>query len=689
MGHTYPSRPSVGIGLFFLLSAALAQAPQEPLLRVTVNLVQVQAVVTERTGVHVTDLNAGDFRVFQDGKEQRVTNCSYIRTGQPVPSKLKVATAAGGAKPAEGPLPPVRLTSEQVRRTIAIVVDDLDFAQGTFEEFLEVRRGLKKYVTDQIRPGDMVAILRTAGDVGALQQFTADKRKLLAAADRIGYSSGVAAPDGYELQRRLITFAQGLGTLPGQRSIVLFTSQDPVGGLDPYGLWLHDRLLDATGRAAVAVYVIDRAGLPTLSLSAGARVATPADSIDTTALPRQVNAQILEMRAAHLSAHSGMSFLARSTGGLFLRDSSDLGAMLSTATNDMQGYYLLGYTPAASTFDPVTGQRKFHKISVRVNRPGLTVRTQAGFLGVEDRPAPPARSTNALLASLVSPLGSPDIELGMSSVFFNNASQGSFVTTLVNVKAGDLSFREEAGKRVAEGDVAVMLFGDNGQLVGQTAIAFQAKLDPADYETALKNGFLYTLHSLVKKPGPYDVRVAVRDKATAKIGTATQFVQVPDLQPGRMALSSILLLPSNSATSSDQGAPDLRGSVALRIFHPGDTLTYGYEILNPKLDADLKRPKLLAQLRIYRDGKEFFVGKPAPVVAGADVQRLTPGGDIKIGPEMPPGEYMLEISVTDLLVGKNTNPVTKRANLRTLSRDLAAAKNPSPVTQLVDFRVVP
>jgi hypothetical protein len=56
---------------------------------------------------------------------------------------------------------------------------------------------------------------------------------------------------------------------------------------------------------------------------------------------------------------------------------------------------------------------------------------------------------------------------------------------------------------------------------------------------------------------------------------------------------------------------------------------------------------------------------------------------------MPPGEYMLEISVTDLLLGKNTNPVTQRTNLRALSRDLAAAKNPSPVTQLVDFRVVP
>jgi hypothetical protein len=94
-------------------------------------------------------------------------------------------------------------------------------------------------------------------------------------------------------------------------------------------------------------------------------------------------------------------------------------------------------------------------------------------------------------------------------------------------------------------------------------------------------------------------------------------------------------------------------------------LTYGYQVLNPKLDAALKRPKVEAQVRLYRDGKEFFVGKPAPVEAGSDVQRLLAGGDFKIGPDMPPGEYMLETSVTDLLAGKT----------------------PPPVKQLVDFRV--
>jgi hypothetical protein len=490
-----------------------------------------------------------------------------------------------------------------------------------------------------------------------LQQFTSDKRRLLAAADRIGFFPRSGPVDGFELQRRLISLAQGLGTLPGQRSIVLFTSGDPIGDADPYGMSLFARFLDATSRAAVTVYVIDRAGLQNVYFSMGSGKGLGSGAAFA--------ARMASISAGHLAAHDGMSFLARSTGGFFLANSSDLGAQLRTAINDMQGYYLLGYTPDSSTFDPVTGQRKFHKIGVRVQQPFLTVRTQSGFLGVEDLPAPPPGSMDALLASLVSPFGSPDLEIGMSSLFFNTADGGSSITTLVNVQAHDLSFREEAGTRTAQGDIAVVLFGDNGEVVRQTAVNFDASLDAAGYALALKNGFLYKLELPVKKPGSYDVRVVVRDKATSKIGTATQFVQVPDLKPGRLALSSIMLQPTTSGTNPAQGAPDLRGSVALRIFHPGDTLTYGYQVLNPKLDAALKRPKVEAQVRLYRDGKEFFVGKPAPVEAGSDVQRLLAGGDFKIGPDMPPGEYMLETSVTDLLAGKT----------------------PPPVKQLVDFRV--
>jgi VWFA-related protein len=205
-----------------LISAALAQAPPEPLLRVTVNVVQVQVVATDGNarGAHITNLKVGDFRLLQDGKKQKITHCTYIRNVRAAAPK---PAPRGGAQPVEGPLPPVTLASEQVRRTIVVVVDDLDFGYATFQEFVGLRRALKKYVTDQIRPGDMVAILRTAGNFGALQQFTFDKPKLLAAVDGIGFFTRSGSGDSYELQRRLISMTQGLGTLPGQKSIVLFT----------------------------------------------------------------------------------------------------------------------------------------------------------------------------------------------------------------------------------------------------------------------------------------------------------------------------------------------------------------------------------------------------------------------------------------------------------------------------------
>jgi hypothetical protein len=67
---------------------------------------------------------------------------------------------------------------------MAFVVDDLTM---TFEDMYYVRRALTNFVDNQMQPGDLVAILRTSGGISALQQFTADKRALHAAIDRIHY----------------------------------------------------------------------------------------------------------------------------------------------------------------------------------------------------------------------------------------------------------------------------------------------------------------------------------------------------------------------------------------------------------------------------------------------------------------------------------------------------------------------
>lgn len=63
-----------------LLTPVYSQAPPDTTLRVTVNLVQVDAVVTDRKGQPVPDLRAEDFEILQDGKPQPITHLTYIRT---------------------------------------------------------------------------------------------------------------------------------------------------------------------------------------------------------------------------------------------------------------------------------------------------------------------------------------------------------------------------------------------------------------------------------------------------------------------------------------------------------------------------------------------------------------------------------------------------------------------------------
>src|SRR5713226_9811644 len=105
----------------------------------------------------------------------RFTHFSYIVAAAPsaVANSAKPTTVEKNAPP----VPPVALKADRVRRTIAIIVDDLGLS---FESVHFVRKALKTFVDEQMQPGDLVAIVRTAGGNGALQQFTTDKTVLYA-----------------------------------------------------------------------------------------------------------------------------------------------------------------------------------------------------------------------------------------------------------------------------------------------------------------------------------------------------------------------------------------------------------------------------------------------------------------------------------------------------------------------------
>jgi VWFA-related protein len=232
------------LGCLALAAASLAQAPQEPVFRVGVNLVQVDAVVTDGRGRYVNDLNASDFEIFQDGKPQKIAACSYIRVAEPTPAPGPKAQQARIPIPA----PPTVLRPEPARRSYALVVDGLALS---FESIARVRLALKEFVDKQVQPGDLVAILRTGAGLGALQQFTSDKRQLYAAIERVRwsafsrvgmYSFGSTDEEGLpaslrELRQRMYTAGtlagvkfvlEGLREVPGRKALLLFSERVQV-----------------------------------------------------------------------------------------------------------------------------------------------------------------------------------------------------------------------------------------------------------------------------------------------------------------------------------------------------------------------------------------------------------------------------------------------------------------------------
>ncbi|MCM3870429.1 MAG: VWA domain-containing protein, partial [Pyrinomonadaceae bacterium] len=216
-------------------SPAPASAPQQKItgddddvVRITANLVQIDAVVTDKKGRQITDLNEQEFEILEDGRAQKITHLSYVSVKSPDAAPLSPTVAAAKDKTAT---PPVNLRPESVHRTIALVVDDIGLS---FESMVSVRQALTKFVDGQMQPGDLVAIIRTGAGTGALQQFTGDKRLLYAAIERIRWNpSGVARVGAFaplELDAFTRLRSRAAGSIQGGAASIGGVDRPQTGG---------------------------------------------------------------------------------------------------------------------------------------------------------------------------------------------------------------------------------------------------------------------------------------------------------------------------------------------------------------------------------------------------------------------------------------------------------------------------
>ena len=683
------------VGVLLLGSASSGQQPvssssQKPaegdVVRITTNLVQIDAVITDKNGKPVTDLKPEELQLFENNRSQKITHFSYIA---PDTTSAPKPVVRDDKMPG---VPPDRLPPEDVRRTIALVVDDLGLS---FQSTHFVRRALKQFVDEQMQPGDLVAIIRTSGGMGALQQFTSDKRQLYAAIDHIKWYPGGRSDVGAfaaiqpptpgrfgadidaknkELEEfRSDLFAvgtlgaisyvvRGLSDLPGRKSILLISDGFKLMDREPLSrtsrndrtLQRLQQLIDEASRASVVIHTINASGLQARSSLRAEDNLADAANPSGARTPDQVEQALRDRSNDAFDLQSGLDYLADETGGLAIHNSNDLSRSIKKIIAE-RGYYLIGYRPDQTTFDRKTGRLTFHHLSLKVLRPGqFNVRMRNGFYGAasDDRARPAAADAREqILHALISPFAAAGVPVRLTSLFANEAKEGSFMRSLLHVDAGALTFTDEPDDwHQTQFDVVAVTFGEDGKTVDEVSRVDRLRVRGEAYRRVLKAGFVYMLTVPIKKPGAYQLRVALRDQASERVGSSSQFVEVPDLKKHRLQISGILLGVSAPADLSNS---DPANSAAVRQFRQGENMQYSFVIYNAHLDPVTGQPQLQTQVRVFREGQPVFTGRPQRFTLNnpPDISRLSATSAIKLGADMTPGEYVLQLIVIDLLAG--------------------------------------
>jgi VWFA-related protein len=713
-----PGRSLIALVAVLATAAALfsqpAQMPTDLRIRVSVDLVQIDVTVTGPRGEHVPGLTRDDFELFLDGHPQAITNFGHVAV--PVATSAPEAPAATRRSQNQVAIPSapaVRLRPEQVQRAVALFIDDLSLSA---ESVPYVRNGLRKAIESGIGPRDLTAIIRASAGMGALQDFTIDKQRLLAAADQVRWyprgrgelaaydrikgpvegnapSSATSATYGdpeaardSNLRNRYFQGAtidslervlRGMADLPGRKAVVVLSDDFRVAFRDPGSpdaqpaMHIYEpdraitnrlrRCIDAAAHSGVVIYAIDTRGLSSLRALAadnldhperfslpgkltpdvtigGAGAVTPQPAAHSGDF---VTDAVQDRLEAHEVAEEGGFYLASATGGLMISKTNDIGASLRGIYSDLSGYYVLAFRPPDDSFERYpNGELKFHRIRVRVNRPGLQARTRAGFLGeAGSATAAPIRAKLRLEDSLSSPFGASDIGMEMHATYLQAKRDEPLIHVSLFVDPERLSLSGPEINRSAIVHLLLRAYDVHGAaLEGGIDRFLRLSLNAEGYGRAMKYGLVYSTIISTGKPGPYEVRAAMLDEASGALGAANELVVIPKATAKDLAVSGILF--QKWMAKED----DITPAQAASTFHPGESVPFAVEARGASNPARLR-----VQAALFRDGVLLGEPRDCPV---EQLEKARTGGlllrsHISVPDSAVPGDYAMELILTE------------------------------------------
>jgi VWFA-related protein len=528
----------------------------------------VDVVATDARGEPITNLEAQDFAILENGKQQQVS--SFNLQLSPVP-KIRDAQARVEELP-----PNVFTNTPHYTKTGAWNVLLMDFMNSQVTSQADLRQQLVK-VLQQI-PDEPVAVYILTNKLHLLQDFSMDRAalgRLIEGLKNHASANLDNAKGGHEMERypagfldfllpqsrlgiirseadmtaartdvrlhqtveALNQIVRNVAALPGRKNLIWVSQAFPftldpgvvVQGFDAATGRNFDVSMPGTANALldsqVVIYPIDPSGmhLPDEFDPAGR-----ADALGRRETVIGADSTINNLHKAETATHSSVNELAERTGGRAFYNRNDIGDAIVQSMHDGGTYYTLTYYPADKNWNG-----KFRKIGVKVNRSGIKLRYRSGYFAID--PGVKADTGKVSAAQEAQFRQAMELEAPVAtSLLFNakvmpaSSPQGNGIVVNFQLQPGAVSTEIGAdGLQHLSVECAVEAFNEKGEPVNAAANTMTGALKPEVYEKVSRAGFPCR-ETLDLHPGKYLLRFGLRDNMSGRIGTADGTVVLPE-----------------------------------------------------------------------------------------------------------------------------------------------------------------
>ncbi|HEU4390469.1 MAG TPA: hypothetical protein VFV34_21880, partial [Blastocatellia bacterium] len=353
------------------------------------------------------------------------------------------------------------------------------------------------------------------------------------------------------------------------------------------------------------------------------------------------------VRGGEEEQKDGMNALASDTGGEAFFNTNDMSGALKKAFDENRAYYSISYYPVSED------KKEFRRVELKVKgHPEYHVRSQRGYFAADFSRKPDQElktPQQKLKYALEAALPSSAISVSCFPYFYPHAGSPNPVVINVHIAGEKLGYHPADTRQLLHLDIWTVVFDSNGKSVFSLAQTVTGQVRTERLPHIKASGFKY-VKSLAVKPGYYQVRVGVYDYETGLLGSAFSWLDVPDVDKGKLCLGSLVLSDPLAVQAGvllpvgDESRVRIRDG--LRVYAVGDQVLYQLAVYNEALkDGDAS--DLQMKMEIVRDKEVVLQGDWFPVstrIVNEDKRGKYLAGTIKLD-WIGPGLHELRVSV--------------------------------------------